>query len=100
VFWSIDLALLSLQALLSTPEPNDPQDAVVAKQYKTDFAGFAEKAKHWTATHADPNAKLVSPFQDKIDRLVEMGFAPEKAQGALDKFDGDENRAIDFLFNS
>lgn len=25
--------LLSIQALLCTPEPKDPQDAVVAKQY-------------------------------------------------------------------
>lgn len=29
---NLKTALISLQALLSTPEPNDPQDAVVAKQ--------------------------------------------------------------------
>lgn len=26
--------MLSLQALLTSPEPDDPQDAVVARQYK------------------------------------------------------------------
>ena len=30
---SIKTAMLSVQALLSSPEPNDPQDAVVARQY-------------------------------------------------------------------
>ncbi|KAK9120169.1 hypothetical protein Scep_018262 [Stephania cephalantha] len=29
---TVKTAMLSLQALLSTPEPNDPQDAVVAQQ--------------------------------------------------------------------
>lgn len=29
---TLKTALLSLQALLSTPEPDDPQDAVVAQQ--------------------------------------------------------------------
>merc|ERR1712093_233256 len=41
---TIRTALLSLQALLSTPEPDDPQDAVVAKQYKTDFEAWKVKA--------------------------------------------------------
>ena len=31
---TIRTALLSLQALLCVPEPNDPQDAVVAGEYK------------------------------------------------------------------
>jgi ubiquitin-conjugating enzyme (huntingtin interacting protein 2) len=31
---TIRTALLSLQALLCVPEPNDPQDAVVASEYK------------------------------------------------------------------
>jgi ubiquitin-conjugating enzyme (huntingtin interacting protein 2) len=29
--------LLSLQALLSAAEPDDPQDAVVANQYKNNY---------------------------------------------------------------
>lgn len=44
--------LLSLQALMASPEPNDPQDAVVAKQYKENEDMFKLTAKHWTATYA------------------------------------------------
>merc|ERR1712113_349407 len=49
---TIRTALLSLQALLSTPEPDDPQDAVVAKQYKKERKKFDAQAKKWTQTHA------------------------------------------------
>lgn len=31
---TLKTALISIQALLSTPEPDDPQDAVVAQQVK------------------------------------------------------------------
>ena len=49
---SIKTAMLSLQALLSTPEPNDPQDAVVAKQYLDSYEEFVKHAKEWTAKYA------------------------------------------------
>ncbi|KVH95731.1 hypothetical protein Ccrd_002204, partial [Cynara cardunculus var. scolymus] len=40
---NLKTALISLQALLSSPEPNDPQDAVVAKQVqKLVEMGFPE----------------------------------------------------------
>lgn len=44
--------LLSLQALLASPEPDDPQDAVVASQYKENFEMFCRTAKHWTNSYA------------------------------------------------
>ena len=44
--------LLSLQALLASPEPDDPQDAVVATQYKDNFEMFCRTAKHWTNSYA------------------------------------------------
>ena len=37
---TIRTALLSLQALLCSPEPDDPQDAEVANQYKSDINVF------------------------------------------------------------
>merc|ERR1719203_330416 len=52
---TIRTALLSLQALLSTPEPDDPQDAEVATQYRNDRKSFQAKAKQWTEEYAvDP----------------------------------------------
>ena len=52
--------LLSLQALLSAAEPDDPQDAVVAKQYKDQPEMFRQTAKHWTSVYA--GGKLYNYF--------------------------------------
>ena len=43
---------MSLQALLSAPEPDDPQDAVVASVYKKDYREFERTAKYWTESYA------------------------------------------------
>lgn len=50
--------LLSLQALLSAAEPDDPQDAVVARQYKEHPEMFRQTAKHWTYVYAGGEYKL------------------------------------------
>lgn len=47
-------SLISLQSLLQSPEPTDPQDAQVAKIYLTDPKKFAETAANWTKIYA-PN---------------------------------------------
>lgn len=44
--------LLSLQALLAAAEPDDPQDAVVAFQYKDKYPLFVTTARHWTNVYA------------------------------------------------
>lgn len=48
-------ALLSLQSLLCSPEPKDPQDAVVAQHYLSDRKGFDETARYWTQMYASPD---------------------------------------------
>merc|ERR1719198_2321991 len=50
---TIRTALISLQALLSAPEPDDPQDAVVAKQYKEKHEEYKQTAKFWTEKHEE-----------------------------------------------
>ncbi|KAL6950175.1 Ubiquitin-conjugating enzyme E2 1 [Hanseniaspora vineae] len=45
-------ALISLQALLQSPEPNDPQDAEVARHYIKDKEGFEKTARLWTKLYA------------------------------------------------
>ncbi|GAA6016173.1 hypothetical protein JCM11491_003755 [Sporobolomyces phaffii] len=52
--FTLRTCLVSLQSLLSTPEPSDPQDAEVAKHYLTDRKGFEETAKFWTEVYAAP----------------------------------------------
>jgi len=43
---TIKTALLSLQALLCSPEPDDPQDAEVANIYKKDRKTFEQTGGH------------------------------------------------------
>ena len=90
---TIRTALISLQALMCEPVPNDPQDAVVAKQYMSDIKLFNETAKHWVEEYANPERNL----QKKIKEIVEMGFTEEQAQNALKNNDEDVQKAINFL---
>ena len=89
---TIKTALLSLQALMCSAEPGDPQDAEVAKVYLSDRKKFDETAKFWTETYAKPTAK-----EDAINRVCEMGFDKESARKALKKHGWDEAAAVDSL---
>lgn len=101
---TIKSALLSLQALLSTPEPKDPQDAEVATMLMRHPEEFQHKARDWAVKYAGapktvswkgPDAATSSEAEahlsteeeaqrnermyqgynkDLIDRFVNMGF--------------------------
>merc|ERR1711865_876371 len=70
---TIRTALISLQALMSAPEPDDPQDAVVAKQYKSN--------------------------NESVKQLMEMGFEQEQCNAALASCNGDVNEAMEKLLS-
>ena len=89
---SIKTAMLSLQALLSSPEPSDPQDAVVARQYMDNLEEFNAQAKRWTEEYAAAGAK-----DEKLERLKEMGFAENAVRAALGRAAGDEQQALELL---
>lgn len=89
---TIRTALISLQALLSAPEADDPQDAEVANMYKTDMEEFNRKAAEWVTTFA----KEVTN-DDKIQKIVEMGFTADQAEEALEKVDWVEEAAVNAL---
>lgn len=90
---TIRTALISLQALMCNPVPEDPQDAQVASQYKTDIKLFNETAKLWTDEYANPK-KVVNK---KLQKLIDMGFEEKKALEALTKSNMDEEKAINTL---
>ncbi|VDP84788.1 unnamed protein product [Schistosoma mattheei] len=70
---SLRTILLSIQALLASPEPDDPQDAVVANQYKSSIDAFNRTARHWAGIYA--NGPGCDPHcVDLVDKLVQMGF--------------------------
>eukprot|EP01066_Platyproteum_vivax_P009026 Platyproteum_vivax@DN3931_c0_g1_i1.p1 len=48
----IRTVLLSIQALLSSPEPNDPLDAAVADHFKRDRRGAENVARQWNLQFA------------------------------------------------
>jgi len=48
----IRTVLLSIQALMSAPNPDDPLDENIAKHWKTDEVGAMATAQEWTRKYA------------------------------------------------
>lgn len=93
---TIRTALLSLQALLCNAEPDDPQDAVVAQQYKNNREEYNRTAAQWTGQYAkDPNELL----EEKVKTIAEMGFEESVIREALNRFGGDAEMALNSLLN-
>ncbi|KAM3128442.1 hypothetical protein pb186bvf_019450 [Paramecium bursaria] len=92
---SIRTALLSLQALLCDPQPDSPQDAVVANQFKTQRELFNKTAKEWTQNYASKNKQ-----EEKVNNLVGLGFEINKVREALLRFGYDEEQAANFLLGA
>lgn len=92
--------LLSIQALLASPEPDDPQDAVVAQQFKEQPDTFLRTAKHWTSTYAGGGNELDAECHDKLKKLSDMGFDIERSRTALSTHSWSVEQAIEALFNS
>ncbi|WAQ98714.1 UBCD4-like protein [Mya arenaria] len=91
--------LLSLQALLAAAEPDDPQDAVVAKQYKENLPIFQQTARHWTSAYAGgPNKE--KELEQKVEQVKNMGFDEHKARVALSSCNWDAERATESLLSS
>jgi len=90
--------LLSLQALLSAAEPDDPQDAVVASQFKENYEMFALTAKHWTNAYAGGPNKIAD-CDAKIQRLKDMGINELEARAVLSKENWNLEKATENLFS-
>eukprot|EP00930_Biecheleria_cincta_P027467 TRINITY_DN19297_c0_g2_i1.p1 TRINITY_DN19297_c0_g2~~TRINITY_DN19297_c0_g2_i1.p1 ORF type:complete len:207 (-),score=50.29 TRINITY_DN19297_c0_g2_i1:228-848(-) len=94
---TIRTALLSIMALLSAAEPDDPQDAEVANMYKSNRELFNQTAKYWTETFAALNT---STNDEKVQKICDMGFTREQAASALEKHGYDETMALNSLLES
>uniref|UniRef100_A0A060T924 Ubiquitin-conjugating enzyme E2 1 n=1 Tax=Blastobotrys adeninivorans TaxID=409370 RepID=A0A060T924_BLAAD len=80
-------SLISLQSLLQSPVPTDPQDAEVAKHFMSNYEGFKATAANWTASYAAPKGKEATPMdpveeygldRELVSSFVNMGFAQDK----------------------
>mmetsp|Transcript_40707 Transcript_40707/g.36144 ORF Transcript_40707/g.36144 Transcript_40707/m.36144 type:complete len:81 (+) Transcript_40707:389-631(+) len=76
------------------PVPDDPQDAVVAQEYKTNRKQYEITAKKWTTDYADWSKNEV-----KIKTIVDMGFDTKKAKESLIRANWDENQALQYLLD-
>jgi len=90
--------LISLQSLLCSPEPNDPQDAEVAKHYMTSRSSFNDTARYWTEIYAGgpPSAGTNAKDSAKKDDVAIAGL--EKAH--VDQFEAlgfERSKVIDVL---
>jgi len=76
--------LISLQSLLCSPEPSDPQDAEVAKHYITSKPSFEDTARYWTQIYAEGPGLAEKGGRDEVaiaglerahvDRFEALGF--------------------------
>ncbi|XP_042169500.1 ubiquitin-conjugating enzyme E2 K-like isoform X4 [Oncorhynchus tshawytscha] len=91
--------LLSLQALLAAAEPDDPQDAVVANQYKQNPEMFTQTARLWG--HYYGGAPVPGPeYTRKIDKLTAMGFEKNAVIAALSSKSWEVETATELLLNN
>ena len=120
---TIKTALLSVRALLAAPEPTDPQDAQVAKQYIASRSQFDATARFWRDAHASPAsgsgagpaavgtnaseasassscAPAVADSVKKIAELVAMGFEESASKRALLANNGDLEAAMNSLLSA
>jgi len=91
--------LLSLQALLAAAEPDDPQDAVVAKQYKELPEVYKLTATHWSNAYAGSPTKVAS-YDELVKKMEDMGFQEHNARVALSSSNWELERATEQLFAS
>ena len=100
---SLTTTLLSISALLTAAEPDDPQDAVVATQYKADRALYDQTAKFWTEMYAAPamaaSPRLSDDDEVKVAALVDMGFDADQVREVLRMNGGDQARAMEVLLS-
>lgn len=81
--------LISLQALLQSPEPNDPQDAVVAQAYLADKSQYEKTAQQWTKQYAQPDGAdtIRDEFEGiepkAVQMFTNMGFDQKKVVTVL-----------------
>ncbi|KAF3027440.1 hypothetical protein E8E15_009224 [Penicillium rubens] len=87
---TIKSALLSLQSLLSTPEPKDPQDAEVANMLLKSPKEFERVARDWAVVYAGAPASADNGSGSSIDDTRQGA-----GEDSLAKYDGYNKNLID-----
>ncbi|KAK9469693.1 P-loop containing nucleoside triphosphate hydrolase protein [Lipomyces arxii] len=88
-------SLISLQSLLASPEPNDPQDAEVANHYRTDRAGFDSTAKYWAKVYAGADGATQASQPTKNPNVYELYGIDKESVESLQSMGFDQQKIID-----
>ena len=95
--------LISLQSLLCSPEPNDPQDAEVAKHYMTSRSSFEDTARYWTHVYAGgpvpTSGKPGAAVSGKAGPAASVAARDEVAIAGLDRAHVEQFEAFGFERN-
>jgi len=90
--------LLSITSLLAAPEPDDPQDAVVAAMYKKDRNLFNKTAEFWTSRFAKaPKNSEYKELNNKVTMITGMGFNEFESINALSSKNWNSEEAVMYL---
>ena len=80
---SLRTVLLSIQALLASPEPNDPFDSVVAGQFMNHHEVYIRTAKHWASVYASSQER-VQEYEDMVEQVKKItGMGENRARHVL-----------------
>ncbi|KAK9454668.1 ubiquitin-conjugating enzyme/RWD-like protein [Dipodascopsis uninucleata] len=100
---TLKASLISLQSLLTSPEPNNPQDAEVAKHYLSDRNGFDNTARYWTRVYAGANSEAttentasITERESKPDPYSLYGIDRQSVK-AFEGMGFDEERIIEVM---
>lgn len=90
---TIKTALLSLQSLLSAPEPSDPQDAEVASMMLSDPEGFKRKAREWAIRFANAPSTTVGSSHPTTSKAISN--EDQRHRDKLRQLQGYDERLVD-----
>uniref|UniRef100_A0A1I8BS57 E2 ubiquitin-conjugating enzyme n=1 Tax=Meloidogyne hapla TaxID=6305 RepID=A0A1I8BS57_MELHA len=101
--WAASLTLrtvlLSVQNLLVSPEPQDPQDAIVAKQYMADVELYNKTARYWSQHYAGAPGEKDKEMVNLVNKLQEMGVAQDYSISSLSGHGWNLSKATESIFD-
>jgi len=100
--WSASLTLqtvlLSVQCLMASPDPGNPQDAVVGTQAINNPDVFQKTATYWAQHYANAPGMRDEKMEKKVRKVTELGFTREDAIKTLSSNGWRLDSTMDKLF--
>ena len=75
---------------------DDPQDAIVANQFKSHRSQFEQTARYWSHIYAGAPS-TVPQMEEKVAQMVAMGFKESEVRDNLSWNEWDVSKALEKL---